>query len=267
MDNLQKNTETSGEQFGEETDAALFEQYSKSVVRIGKYIGSHEMMSGSGFFVEGGERCQIATTRHVAHGENAWVTTREGKTYKAKAVLLDDKHEISIYALDPSEVKDPETTCKALEVSRTAAAKGEPVLSLGAAGDWSDDKDFSNRLPYHKLSALHPGYLRGVIEGEIERRKFWDWATWVGSFCYQFGDPKDRMVKGSDMVSTGYSGGPWINRSGQVVGITYGAIRHWFRPNDGLAESAGFLARDLDLLKEERERMGGKLDVPLRLSR
>lgn len=253
--------ETEAKKMDEETSSRLFDLHSKSVVRISDYLGPVETFVGSGFFVQaensnetskGNKDCLIATTRHVADGDSAWIKTYDGKLHKASARLMDEKHEISIYALDKEEMEKSGTTCAALSISKEKPAPGEPVLSMGAAGNWSDDKDFRYRWRFNELSAERPGYIRGVIEGDFKRRDFWSWPTWIVNGFYRHGDLKNRLVKASDISVPGYSGGPWINKQGQVVGITYGSKRNWFSHNNGLAESAGFLAEDLDKLRAPR---------------
>lgn len=241
-----------------ETSSRLFDLHSRSVVRISDYLGPIETFVGTGFFVQaengnetskGNKDCLVATTRHVADGDSAWVKTYDGKLHKASARLMDQKHEISIYALDWEEMEKSGTTCAALSISREKPAPGEPVLSMGAAGNWSDDKNFHYRWRFNEVSAERPGYIGGLIEGELKRRDFWNWPTWITSGFARHGDLQDRLVKGSDMTVPGYSGGPWINKNGQVVGITYGIKKNFFSHNNGLAESARFLAEDLDKLR------------------
>lgn len=249
----------------EEAAAQLFEKHSKSVVRINEYLGPVVLFNGSGFFVQGDKDCLIATTRHVANGDSAWVTTSDGKTHEAKVELLDDKHEISIYALDKEDLKKSgmEASCPALKVSSDKPQVGEPVLSIGAAGIWSEDKDFRYRWRFNEVTAERPGYIKGRIEGEMSRSKFWTWSTWINNGFYQHGELKDKMVKGSDLNVPGYSGGPWLNKNGEVIGITYGTKKHWLSANSGIAESALFLRQDLEKLRLSRQVLGKDLKLPV----
>lgn len=265
---VDKNSQAVGDEkagkLGEEAAAQLFERHSKSVVRINDYLGPIALFNGSGFFVQGDQDCLIATTRHVANGDRAWVTTSDGKEHKAKAELLDDKHEISIYSLDREEMARVGTVCPALKVSSDKPQAGEPVLSMGAAGTWSEDKDFRYRWRFNEVTAERPGYVKGAIEGELSRGKFWTWSTWINNGFYHHGDLKDRLVKASDVNVPGYSGGPWINKSGEVIGITYGTKKYWFAANSGIAESAQFLGQDLERLRLARQVLGKELKLPVR---
>lgn len=277
MANLESNLDTGLEKtsaskssanpgkLSDEAAQRLFEQHSKSVVRINDYLGPVTLFNGSGFFVLGDKDCLIATTRHVAKGDSAWVTTADGKEHKARVELLDDKHEISIYSLDKEELKKSGTQCPALKVSSDKPAAGEPVLSMGAAGIWSDDKDFRYRWRFNEVTAERPGYINGTIEGGLSRGKFWTWSTWINNGFYRHGDLKDKLVKASDVNVPGYSGGPWINKNGEVVGITYGTKKYWLAANSGLAESAQFLGQDLEKLRLARKVLGKDIKLPVRV--
>ena len=73
------------------------------------------------------------------------------------------------------------------------------------------------------------------------------------------------MIGATKLCISSYSGGPWLNSSGKVVGITYGHIRSIFSSSVSIAEQAKFVHDDLDLIRAERAKSGGVLTKTIRI--
>ena len=168
---------------------------------------------------------------------------------------MDSKHELSIYAL--KGVKNQADLCRELSLSDDPPRLGEPVLSISASG--------APRFFGPELSAQNPGFMTGTFVEGVKRAKFWDFMTKLSHPFLSHGDGKVLMVGATKLCIPGYSGGPWLNSSGKVVGIGYGHIRGIFSSGVSIAEQAKFVHDDLDLIRSERAKSGGVLAKTIRI--
>ncbi len=168
-------------------DAAVVETVRPSVVKIrGVAPGCQKVLEGTGFVVAPN---RVMSNAHVVAGSDSVTIESDGQTYDATVVSYDPNADISI--LDVPNLPAP-----ALEFADAPAATGTDVLVLGYPGGG----DF----------AATPGRIREVIElngPDIYR------TTTVTREVY--------TIRGS--VRQGNSGGPLINRAGQVLGVIFGA--------------------------------------------
>lgn len=143
---------------------------------------------GSGFFYHPN---RVITNYHVVEGmSNLKVTLNNGQSYPAQAYAVDRGIDIAI--LNVEGVQAPAV----LQLSDSASFDpGEPVLALGS--------------PYGEVTLVSSGIISGV-----------------GSFAFyeQFGDPEVgseiySILYTDAHIEPGYSGGPLLNQSGQVIGV------------------------------------------------
>jgi S1-C subfamily serine protease len=93
------------------------------------------------------------------------------------------------------------------------------------------------------VSAQHPEFHAGVVHGVVLRNTVKFKTDLPGE---DFSRPLLQSTK--IVSSTGYSGGPWLDTEGKVIGITYSLY---------LAERTKFLQDDLDRIKVSRTTNGG----------
>lgn len=220
----------------------IFAQAKTSIVTI-------PATGGTGFFVTSDKphSCEIATTQHVANEALTTVTTRDGKTYQARAELLDDVHELSVYKLDG--VKNPRIICRELTLSSAKPYADQPVLVIGAAGAGT-------------ASAQHPEFHIGAVTGRTTRADSFERMThepgyyWLRAVLDQnppLPSLHSPMVTSTPKAKPGYSGGPWLNGAGQVFAIEYGAAES----QQDAGDLARFLQEDLAKIKGLHAKAGG----------
>jgi len=125
----------------------------------------------------------VVTNSHVvSEGSKVTLVSSQGKEIPATAVLRDEKNDIIIL-----EVKDPRALPPALPLAQSQARLGASVFTIGFPR-----VDFMGRAP--KLSI-------GVISGESGLRD----------------DPES--IQTTVPIQPGNSGGPLLNRKGEVVGV------------------------------------------------
>jgi S1-C subfamily serine protease len=158
-----------------------------SVVKVrGIAPGCQKVLEGSGFVVAPN---RVMSNAHVVAGSESVTVESDGKVYDASVVSYDPDEDISI-------LQAPELPAAPLQFAELAAVTGTDALVVGYPGGG----DF----------AATPVRVREVIElnsPDIYR------TTTVTREVY--------TVRGT--VRQGNSGGPLVNRGGQVLGVVFGA--------------------------------------------
>ena len=116
-----------------------------------------------------------------------------------------------------------------LDPRKDAAVSGQPLISLGYATGLSAILARASDDAVQDIVKVSGGDPKGVIE-ELARRKLIRPLVTQG----HIGDVlPDRLVYDAQTTSGG-SGGPLINQSGQVVGVTYAVVRGFGGSNFGV---------------------------------
>ncbi len=174
------------EETGEETKdlqiADLVELVEPAVVRIDVKLKAGGSV-GSGFVVE--SEGIVVTNHHVIAGaQQASVRFRDGKSVPVVGTLvLDDKRDIAVLKIAGSEHPT-------VQLAETLPRKGESVVTFGA--------------PKGLSFSASEGIVSAIRKGEELKDYIRDLpGTWVQT---------------SAPISSGNSGGPLVNRRGEVVG-------------------------------------------------
>jgi len=158
-----------------------------SVVKIrGVAPGCQKVLEGTGFVVAPN---RVMSNAHVVAGAESATVEVDGRTYDAYVISYDPQADISILDV-------PELPAAPLQFAQGEAATGTDAVVMGYPGGG----DF----------AATPARIRETIElngPDIYR------STTVTRQVY--------TIRGS--VRQGNSGGPMIDRSGQVLGVVFGA--------------------------------------------
>lgn len=148
--------------------------------------------NGSGFVIDA-EKGVIVTNYHVVEGSfEINVAFENGDRIDVDGFLyLDHKRDIALIKFDPS--KSSQSNLKALPIADAHPLKGEDVAAFGApiGLDFSMTQDI--------VSAIRPASAMEKMLGMPDAK-----GTWI-----QHGVP----------ISPGNSGGPLVNKRGEVVGI------------------------------------------------
>ena len=131
----------------------------------------------------------IVTANHAASGEEVAVRLADGKSALARIKGRDPGTDLAIFSLEG----DGGTVAKAGDASRLRV--GNVVLALA-------------RTRRGNLTASS-----GIISGLLE-----EWQTWQGGRI-------DRFIRPDLTMYRGYSGGPLVNASGEVLGINTSGLR------------------------------------------
>jgi DNA-binding response OmpR family regulator len=116
-----------------------------------------------------------------------------------------------------------------LDPRKVAAISGQPLISLGYATGLSAILARASDDAVQDIVKVSGGDPKGVID-ELARRKLIRPLVTQG----HIGDVlPDRLVYDAQTTSGG-SGGPLINQSGQVVGVTYAVVRGFGGSNFGV---------------------------------
>ncbi|MGO4445409.1 acid resistance serine protease MarP [Mycobacterium sp. 2YAF39] len=181
-----------------------------SVVKIrGVAPGCQKVLEGTGFVVAPN---RVMSNAHVVAGAESATVEVDGRTYDATVVSYDPQADISILDV-------PDLSAPALQFAQGEAATGTDAVVMGYPGGG----DF----------AATPARIRETIElngPDIYR------STTVTRQVY--------TIRGS--VRQGNSGGPMIDRSGQVLGVVFGAAVD--DADTGFVLTAEEVARQLDKL-------------------
>jgi S1-C subfamily serine protease len=167
--------------------SAVIPMVQPSVVKIrGVAPGCQKVLEGTGFVVAPN---RVMSNAHVVAGSDTVTVESAGQSYDATVVSYDPNEDISILAV-------PNLPAAPLQFADKPATTGTDALVLGYPGGG----DF----------AATPARVRETIElngPDIYR------TTTVNREVY--------TIRGS--VRQGNSGGPLINRAGQVLGVVFGA--------------------------------------------
>jgi S1-C subfamily serine protease len=168
-------------------ESAVVESVRPSVVKIrGVAPGCQKILEGTGFVVAAN---RVMSNAHVVAGSDSVTVESDGQSYDASVVSYDPNADISILDV-------PNLPAAPLPFADTPAASGTDVLVLGYPGGG----DF----------AVTPARIRETIE--LQGPDIYHTTT-VNREVY--------TIRGT--VRQGNSGGPLINRNGQVLGVVFGA--------------------------------------------
>ncbi len=188
--------------------AAVVETVRPSVVKIrGVAQGCQKVLEGTGFVVAPN---RVMSNAHVVAGSDSVTVESDGQTYEASVISYDPNADISILDV-------PNLPALPLPFAEKPAVPGTDVLVLGYPGGG----DFT----------ATPARVRETIElngPDIYR------TTTVTREVY--------TIRG--LVRQGNSGGPLINRNGQVLGVVFGAAED--DTDTGFVLTAKEVSRQLD---------------------
>ncbi len=132
-------------------------------------------------------------------------------------------------ALLMGKLSDLKRSTLKLDPRKEAAISGQPLISLGYATGLSAILARASDDAVQDIVKVSGGEPKGVID-ELARRKLIRPLVTQG----HIGDVlPDRLVYDAQTTSGG-SGGPLINQSGQVVGVTYAIVRGFGGSNFGV---------------------------------
>ncbi|MCV7223943.1 acid resistance serine protease MarP [Mycolicibacterium elephantis] len=158
-----------------------------SVVKIrGVAPGCQKVLEGSGFVV-GPNR--VMSNAHVVAGSDSVTIEADGQTYEAYVVSYDPEADISILDV-------PDLASQPLEFAGTAASTGTDAVVMGYPGGG----DF----------VATPARVREIIELS-------------GPDIYRTSTVEREVYTIRGTVRQGNSGGPMIDRDGNVLGVVFGA--------------------------------------------
>jgi len=168
-------------------DSLVVANAKPSVVKIrGVAPGCQKVLEGTGFVIAPN---RVMSNAHVVAGSDSVTVEAEGQTYDATVVSYDPNEDISILDV-------PNLPQRPLVFADQPAASGTDAVVLGYPGGGE--------------FAATPARVREIIElngPDIYR------TTTVNREVY--------TIRGT--VRQGNSGGPMINRAGQVLGVVFGA--------------------------------------------
>ncbi|HEY9683715.1 MAG TPA: serine protease [Oculatellaceae cyanobacterium] len=203
--------------------AEIFAQAAPSVVRVN---------NGSGVFVSSGtaHSCEIVTQTHVANDATADVVAADGISYKASLLLIDPVHELSFYKLEG--VLDSAKVCKEIQIYAGELAVGQHVIAIGARGD-------------DGATAEKPNFHESTIKRAWTRRMAYA-DNFIDRWSHQQPESADSPLLSTSerLTRKGYSGGPWLDANGQLVGITWGDTA-W----SSFADPGKFVQQGLDRIR------------------
>ncbi len=178
-----------------------------SVVKVrGVAPGCQKVFEGSGFVVAPN---RVMSNAHVVAGADSVTVESDGQVYDATVVAYDPNEDISILQV-------PDLPARPLDFVGKPAATGTDALVLGFPGGG----DF----------AATPARIRETIELS-------------GPDIYHTTTVNREVYTIRGVVRQGNSGGPLINRGGQVLGVVFGAA---VDNNDtGFALTAGEVSRQM----------------------
>jgi S1-C subfamily serine protease len=158
-----------------------------SVVKVhGMAPGCHKELEGSGFVVAPD---RVMSNAHVVAGSDSVSVESNGQRYDATVVSYDPEEDISILQV-------PDLPAEPLRFAEKSAAPGTDALVLGFPGGG----DF----------AATPARIRETIELN-------------GPDIYRSTTVVRKVYTIRGVVKQGNSGGPLINRGGEVLGVVFGA--------------------------------------------
>ena len=183
-------------------DNAVYEKVVPSVVIVCSFRGATPIMLGSGFVLDPGDR--IVTNEHVIHGASiVKVYTDTGESGDVTRVIaVDAERDIAVLPIPQKLSGGPgKPVPKSLESYPLVAM---PALRLAAAPPKVGDTVFALGSP----KGLDFTFTKGIVSQF--RRNF---------------APYGSVVQTDVSLSSGSSGGPLVDRYGQVVGVNTLASR------------------------------------------
>ena len=183
--------QSSASLFDEELVASLFDNASPAVVeinvarRIGQTVVS-DAETGSGFFID--QKGHIVTNHHVLVGAtDITVKLFDGRVLQARKLGSSAADDLALLEVDPEDVMDidPLPLADSSEVT-----PGQMAVAIGS--------------PFRQFNSLTVGVVSGTGRGpaSVLRR------------------PIPDMIQTDATLNPGNSGGPLLNSSGEVMGVT-----------------------------------------------
>ncbi len=159
------------------------EQTRDSVVKV-EGLGCGGVVDGSGFIIEPG---YVATNAHVVAGIQKPYVQDENGSYEATIIWFDPE-------LDYAVLKVPKIKGRPIPLSSKLASAGSPAVVLGYPGGGG--------------LAASPAVILEQI-------------TALGRNIYDRGNTSRDVYEFKGKVRQGNSGGPLINRNGEVIGVVF----------------------------------------------
>lgn len=193
----------------DETGRKLYEEASKAVVKV----VSDKEKTGTGFIVGDGTKF-ITTARAVLDSKEQFAVGPDGKRYKAEIELMDDLNDLAV-----------------LRLTKGAIA-GTKALELGSSKDLEEDQKLYTFTIPTKADEVYvsPGYGRGVmtpiqllagmdpnIGRKLQMKAFGMDMVQQMEARAMLGRP---LFETKTHIQRGGGGGPMLDESGKVVGIT-----------------------------------------------
>jgi len=180
------------------SNTEVIEKIERSVVRINTVRRDGSRVIGSGFLVDG--RGWIVTNDHVArNAAEAEVVFHDGSKLAVTGVLARARN-FDLIVLQIESRKEPFTP---LPLAAEIPKKGSDVLAIGTPSGFS-------------FTATQ-GIVSGIRTWEDLRRASAD-TLGFDQTSKPF-DPETRFVQIDTAIASGSSGGPLLNRKGEVVGV------------------------------------------------
>jgi S1-C subfamily serine protease len=180
--------------------ALVYRRDAPGVVVVNATLARHERDLGSGFVID--RHGHILTNAHVVAGaRSVTVGFRKGGTYRATVVGLDRIDDVAV--LDVS--KAPRTLLHPLQLGSVRSVRvGDPVVAIGnPLGEYRSITEGIVSAKRRQINSLRPGY------------KIYD------------------AIQTDAAINHGNSGGPLIDRSGSVIGITNQILTGTNNPTTG----------------------------------
>jgi|GEM_PF-1358671 Trypsin-like serine proteases, typically periplasmic, contain C-terminal PDZ domain len=204
--------------FADEATGRLFDEVAPSIVRIYSSRKPTEYGptagTGSGYFIDNEGR--VMTDSHIVRdSKELWITARDGKEYRGQVEKVDDIQDLAIIKLvgvQPGQYKPLEPG------SSQSLINGDPIFALGHPHGSRDAFVSPGRYigPTNMLDVLlrrsGPDQV-GQMMNVNDYKNPYDFYDFVDNL-------RSPVIGGRLRLETGNSGGPVVDGSGKVVGIT-----------------------------------------------
>ncbi len=152
-----------------------------------------QLRGGGAFVKDSRSRLFVLTAAHLFHTprDTAIIATHDGRTYFASLSAYDLGHDLALLEVDPVEAAQ----YGSLKLAASIPNETTPIFNFGPA--------------LRRRTLVIPGHVADA------RISYTDFTSSKGYLAHYF-------VSGINPVMT--SGGIWVNRSGEIVGIQHGRL-------------------------------------------